>query len=184
MRRVVDYWAAWYAALFVLVTVFLLGIMPYLIVGLLMPDVMPYVAPVGGLADVGLAAYAFRIVAKGLVYDPASHAVDMPAILPIDPWRQFLPLGAYGQFFRRERVAVAEIRMLAEQEVTNTYSRGPYAGTTSYFLNVSGEFGTRAIHFRSRARRAEARAFLEALVKAPPRGQSPISGAAGVSPIS
>jgi hypothetical protein len=72
---------------------------------------------------------------------------------------------------RRERISLASIQGFGEREVALRDSRKRLAGY-AYFLDLQGSFGVHAIHFRSDAKRREARAFIER--------KSRISGTAGV----
>lgn len=184
MHRVVDLWAAWYAALSIFVGVFLLTFFGGLFVAFFVTgNFLRYVDPIGWLIGLGLAVYAFRNVAKGLIYDPASHSVDMPRSQRIGARLKYWSLTAYAQLLQRERIAIADIRALGEREETLFDGRGRFAGT-SYYLDLDGSFGTRAVHFRSQDTRAEARDFFEHLVKTAPPGKSRIPGTGSASSAS
>jgi len=173
LDRVVDLWAAWYAAVMMFVGVFLLGLMLSVISGAAGAYVTPYVLGTASLIGVGLGYVVFRKVAEGLVFDPSDNTIEIPASRPYESIVELLSFAKYRQLLRRERIALASIHDLAEREVALRDSRKRIVGY-AYYLDVRGSFGLHAIHFRSEEKRAEARGFIERLRARLPAGRSRI----------
>lgn len=162
MDRVVDYWAAWYAATMMFVGVFLVGLLLSVVSGAAGAHITPYVLGAACLVGAGLGYIVFRKVAEGLVFDPSDNTIEIPASRPYDSILDLLSLAKYRQLVRRERIALASIHSLGERDIALRDSRKRLAGY-AYYLDVEGSFGTHAIHFRSEEKRTEARAFIERL---------------------
>ncbi|MBM3621476.1 MAG: hypothetical protein FJX20_12390 [Alphaproteobacteria bacterium] len=162
MDRVVDLWAAWYAATMMFVGVFLLGLLLSVVSGAAGAYVTSYVLGIACLIGAGLGYVVFRKVAEGLVFDPSDNTIEIPASRPYESILDLLSFAKYRQLMRRERIALASIHALGERDVALRDSRRKIAGY-AYYLEVEGSFGTHAIHFRSEEKRTEARAFIERL---------------------
>lgn len=171
MDRIVDLWAAWYAATMMFVGVFLLGLLLSVVAGATGAGVGGYVLAVACLIGGGLGYLAFRKVAQGLIFDPSDNTLEIPASRPYDSFIDLLSFAKYRQLLRRERVPLASVHGLAEREVALRDSRQRLAGY-AYYLDLQGSFGTHAIHFRSDEKRREARAFIERLRARVPAGRS------------
>lgn len=173
MDRVVDLWAAWYAATMMFVGVFLVGLLLAVVAGAAGAGITGYFLGGASLIGAGLGYLAFRKVAQGLVFDPADNTVEIPASRPYDSIVDLLSFAKYRQLLHRERVALASIHALGEREVALRDSRQRLAGY-AYFLDLQGSFGVHAVHFRSEEKRREARAFIERLRARVPAGKSQI----------
>lgn len=175
MDRVVDYWAAWYAATMMFVGAFLVGLLASVVSGAAGAHVTPYVLATACVIGAGLGYLVFRKVAEGLVFHPADNTIEIPASRPYKSILDLLSLAKYRQLMRRERIALASIQSLGERDVALRDSRRKIAGY-AFYLDVEGTFGTHAIHFRSEEKRTEARAFIERLRR------TRIPGTVGIPP--
>jgi hypothetical protein len=162
LDRVVDLWAAWYAATMMFVGLFLLGLLVSVVSGAAGVYVAPYVLGAACLIGAGLGYVVFRKVAEGLVFDPSDNTIEIPASRPYESILDLLSFAKYRQLMRRERIGLASIHALGERDVALRDSRKRLAGY-AYYLDVEGSFGAHAIHFRSDEKRREARAFIERL---------------------
>ncbi len=123
-----------------------------------------------GVVGAGLGYAAFRKAAEGIVFVPEAGTIEIPASRPFESLIDLVSVAKYRQLLRRERVPLLSIHGLGEREVALRDSRKRVAGY-AYFLDLQGSFGVHAIHFRSDAKRREARAFIERLRARTPPGK-------------
>ncbi len=179
MDRVVDLWAAWYAAVMMFAGVFLVGLLLSVVSGAAGAYVTPYVLGTSCLIGAGLGYIVFRKVAEGLVFDPSDNTIEIPASRPYESIVELVSFAKYRQLMRRERIALASIHGFGEREVALRDSRKRIVGY-AYYLDLQGSFGVHAIHFRSEEKRTEARAFIERLRARMPIGRSRIPETPGL----
>jgi hypothetical protein len=160
LERVVDRGAAWYAATMMFASVFLLGALLALIAGATEAGISEYLLGAAGLIGAGLGYVAFHRVAEGIVFDSRNGAIEIPASRPFESLIDLVSIAKCRQLLRRERVALASIHGFSERDVALRDSRKRVAGY-AYFLDLQGSFGVHTIHFRSDAKRREARTFIE-----------------------
>lgn len=160
MERVVDRGAAWYAATMVFAGVFLLGGLVAIVAGVTETGLGAYFLGAAVLVGAGLSYAAFGKVAQGVVFDPDGGVVEIPASRPFGSVIDLVSVTTYRQLLHRERVPLASIHGFGERDVALRDSRKRVAGY-AYFLDLQGPFGVHTIHFRSDAKRREARAFIE-----------------------
>jgi len=162
LERVVDRGAAWYAAIMMFAGVFLLGALLALIAGATDAGISEYLLGSAGIIGAALGYVAFRKVAEGIAFDPDDNTIEVPTSRPYESLIDLVSIAKYRQLLRRERVPLASIHAFGERDVALRDSRKRVAGY-AYFLDLQGPFGAHAVHFRSEAKRTEARAFIERL---------------------
>jgi heme/copper-type cytochrome/quinol oxidase subunit 2 len=107
------------------------------------------------LTAIVAAVIAFRAAYKGVIFDPRSRTLEMPDSNEDRSLLDVITQRILWKHFFRETIAVDQIEGISNQR---------YSGR-AWGLNLVGQFGTRTVYFRSKAKRDELRALLVAVLR-------------------
>lgn len=101
----------------------------------------------------------FAALSKGMVLIE-SDAIEVPASNTEMSIMDFITLNALRQFMKREVISLQEIHGLTNHRKTSSEILDKGKSKTTWFLIISGDFGSRQLGFSLKQKRDEARAFI------------------------